>query len=221
VAEALSGSLDALDLQEYRLRVNGREWSVLHIGTLIDFVTEQLYLSEANRPPFGLTLWPAAIVLAHELAGRGDELAGKTVLELGAGTGLPGIVASTLGARVTQTDHDEAVLSFCRRNGDRNKSPRIEYRMADWGQWEDPTRYDWIIASDILYAEAMHDHLRRIFANNLAPSGRLLLSDPFRQLSIRCLEALEGDGWRIAMTKWTVEDGEDERAIGVFELTRG
>ena len=49
-----------------------------------------------------MVLWPAAIALAHEVAERADTLRGARVLELGAGTGLPGIVAAT---RLTQ-HHD-------------------------------------------------------------------------------------------------------------------
>ena len=49
---------------------------------------------------YGVTLWPSAIALAHDLAARGNRLRDLRVLELGAGTGLPGIVAASFGARV-------------------------------------------------------------------------------------------------------------------------
>ena len=56
---------------------------------------------------------------------------------------------------------------------------------------------------------------------NLAPGGRLLLADPFRQGSFALLEAMEAEGWKVTMNKWTVGAVSPERAVGVFELTRG
>jgi predicted nicotinamide N-methyase len=210
-------------LAEYRLRLAGREWGVLHTRTVLSFEEEQHFLSEErDRLPYGIVLWPAAVALAHEVAARADALRGRRILELGAGTGLPGIVAASLGAHVVQTDRQALVLDVCRRNGMRNGvASAIEYREADWTAWDDAARYDCILGADVLYSENAHPHLRRIFAENLAPGGRVLVSDPFRAFSLRLLEALEAEGWRIGMSKWTVgEDvaGASPRAIGVFEL---
>lgn len=209
-------------LHEYNLALAGRRWTILHTGALLGFWDEQRFLSEPrNRQAYGVALWPAAIALAHDVAARADEFAGRRVLELGAGTGLPGIVAASLGARVVQTDRQELALAVCRRNGERNGVASIDYRLADWSAWSDEGQYDWILGADVLYAESAREPLQKIFASNLAPGGRLLLSDPFRSMSLRLLEAMEGDGWTVAMSKWNVGDANDEpRAIGVFELTR-
>ena len=206
-------------LHDYRLGLAGREWTVLHTGAILTPADEQRFLGgETGRLPYGVALWPAAIALAHDVASRPEEFREKRVLELGAGTGLPGIVAASLGGRVVQTDRQEMAMSVCRRNGERNGVGGIEHRLADWTSWDDAERYDWILGSDVIYGETMHPHLRRIFESGLAPGGRVLLSDPFRAPSLRLLEALEGDGWRIALAKWNVGEEEAPRPIGVFEL---
>lgn len=232
---ALATPAGELPLAEYRLGLAGREWRVLHGETLLSFWDEQRFLSEQrDRVPYGVILWPAAIAMAHEIAVRGTEFAGRRVLELGAGTGLPGIVAATFGAHVVQTDRHDLALAVCRRNGERNgfgdgAAPpgggTLTYRVGDWTAWDDVARYDYILGSDVLYGESTHPHLRRILAANLAPGGRVLLSDPFRPYSLRVLQALETeDGWTVGMSRWSVgEDTADAepRPIGVFELTRG
>jgi predicted nicotinamide N-methyase len=171
-----------------------------------------------ERLPYGVTLWASAIALAHEIASRTDFFRGKQVLELGAGTGLPGIIAASLGAQVLQTDRSELAMSVSKRNIELNKVQTLEQRLVDWTDWNDDKRYDWIIGSDILYAEEVHAHLRKIFEINLAPNGRILLSDPFRQPSINFLESLELDGWTITMSKWNIGEASAKRPIGVFEL---
>lgn len=216
----LSTTAGEISFEEYHLRLGERAWRVLHTGAILSHADEQRFLgSEEARVPYGIVLWPAAIALAHEVASR--TLGGMRVLELGAGTGLPGIVAASLGARVVQTDRQEVALYVCKKNAERNGVTTIEHRAADWTTWEDREPYDIILGSDILYADAMHPHLRRIFEANLAPAGTILVSDPFRKESLALLEAMETDGWTVRMNKWTVGITPPPRPVGVYELTRG
>ena len=204
-----------------QVSLDGHSFKILHTGAVLTFEDEQILLSEREtRLPYGLALWPSAIALAHEIAARANDFGGRHVLELGAGTGLPGIVAASLGAVVVQTDRQQAALHLCRLNAERSAVTRAEHRIADWTKWDDTARYDWIIGADILYAAAMHPHLTRIFESNLAPGGRVLLSDPFRRASLALLDSLESAGWAVTVAKWTVGEEAEPATVGVFELSR-
>jgi methyltransferase-like protein 23 len=214
----LSTTAGDLPLQQCQLSLAGQTWTILHTGAILSHQDEDRFLRGDQPPlPYGIALWPAAIALAHEIATR--SLRGVRVLELGAGTGLPGIVAAALGAHVVQTDRNAAALAVCRMNADCN-GVVLEQRAADWASWREGETYDFIVGADILYADSLHPQLRQIFETNLAPGGRLLLSDPFRSASIALLEAMDADGWNVAFNKWTVGVVPPPRAIGVFELVR-
>ncbi|WP_435009563.1 class I SAM-dependent methyltransferase [Tundrisphaera lichenicola] len=205
-------------LFDYRLRQGGSEWTVLHTGTVLSQEDEtRAIVRKTNRLPYGVNLWPSSIALSHEIASRPDIFRGRKVLELGAGTGLPGIVAASIGAGVVQTDHDELTLQLCRRNGERN-GVEIEYRLAGWTTWDELGRFDWIIGADILYVDELHPALRRIFRSNLAEGGRILISDPFRTMSVRLMESLESEGWGVTCSNWDLGEEAIPRPVWVFEL---
>jgi predicted nicotinamide N-methyase len=216
----LSTSVGEIPLEEYNLSLGGYAWKIRHSGAILSRDDEQRFLGAEVRLPYGIVLWPAAIALAHELVAVG-KLDNKRVLELGAGTGLPGIIAATLGAsKVVQTDNQETALFLCKDNAARNRV-MTEVRAADWTAWASEEGFDLILGSDILYGEAMHPHLRRIFDLSLAPGGTVLLADPLRKQSFPLFEAMEADGWRVSINKWTVGVRPPPRAIGVFKLTKG
>jgi predicted nicotinamide N-methyase len=216
-ADAPDARLD-FPLHSCRVHVGGRAWEILYTEAVVTQAEEQEYLGERrDRHPYGIVLWPSAIALAHEIASNTEAFRGRRVLELGAGTGLPGIVAASLGAEVTQMDRQELAMAICRTNGARNGVRDIRYELADWSTWTDERRYDWIIGADVLYADGGHAALRERLLRNLAPGGRILLADPFRVASLRFLEALEADGWGVSFTKWSIGE-RDARAIGLFSL---
>jgi hypothetical protein len=88
----------------------------------------------------GSAVWEGDVVLTKFMAQDlpREYWKGKNVLELGAGTGLAGMVASILGAeRVAVTDGDERVLELARRNIAANLLP-AEQAALDIAQlrWE-------------------------------------------------------------------------------------
>lgn len=218
----LQTSAGDFPLEECRLRLPDRELSIQHVAAMVSHSDESRFLLESTNPlPYGIALWSSTIALAQDVIARADDIKGKRVLELGAGTGLPGIVAACLLAeKVVQTDKNKLAMSLCKRNCELNGIKNIEHRLADWTDWNDTNQYDWILGSDIFYGIDMHSHLIKIFDFNLAPGGRVLISDPFRGGSLPLLESMEENGWSVSISKWSINDEEITRFIGVFELSK-
>jgi predicted nicotinamide N-methyase len=218
MTEILDTTAGPMPLASIDLDIGDRTWSILHTDAVITREDEAAFLRDQSttKRPYGVVLWPAALALAHDLASR--DLAGKRVLELGAGTGLPGLVAASRGAHVVQTDRQHVALHVCAKNAARNSVTTIEHRAADWLSWTDRDRYDLVIGSDILYVEFLHRFLRSIFETNLSPGGLVLLADPFRPESVGMFELLDDDGWQITVDKWSVGVAPPPRSVGVYTL---
>ncbi|XP_044934593.1 protein N-lysine methyltransferase METTL21A isoform X2 [Mustela putorius furo] len=104
-------------------------------------------------------VWDAAVVLCTYLEMGAVELRGCSAVELGAGTGLVGIVAALLGAHVTITDRKVA-LEFLKSNVQANLPPHIQpnavVKELTWGQnlgSYSPGEFDLILGADIIYLE--------------------------------------------------------------------
>ncbi|KAI9063383.1 hypothetical protein FKP32DRAFT_1592443 [Trametes sanguinea] len=111
-------------------------------------------LSVDASPGCGGIAWPAGEVLASYISRRGS-LQGKNVLELGSGTGLVGLVAGKLGARVWITDQ-APLLGIMKQNVSLNGLDScVSVAELNWGEPipESLPKPDLILAADCVYFE--------------------------------------------------------------------
>ena len=171
---ALSTTTIVIGLRRWRV------WSVRDQDALLS-------LESLTHLPYGLLLWESSVALAQHLAEFPLLVANKRVLELGAGVGLPGLVARTLGAEVWQTDQLDEANIIAELNALENGVSRAHRFTADWDQWKDDRRYDVILGADILYEAAAHESLATIIDSRLAPHGRVVFADPGRAQALAFL----------------------------------
>lgn len=209
-------------LAEFNFTIAGRTW---RIEAARDHASLLSAVETYAAFPFGLLVWESAQALAEALAAEPDLVAGKTVLELGTGVGLPGIVARSLGAAaVRQTDNVAQALTLCRVNAQTNGVEGIELALANWDAWTDTRTYDVIIGSDVLYERTAHAPLAAILGRNLSPGGRVLIADPGRQDTPLFLRELESAGWKSTRRRREVPSmmpgGADMVDVDIIELWR-
>jgi len=101
------------------------------------------------------------------------DLRGRTVLDLGAGSGLLAIAADRLGAEHAYgVDNDAATIEVARENAARNSS-RARFAAGTLDTRGLPGLFDVLVAN--LYAE-LHQRLFPTYVSRVVPGGRLILS---------------------------------------------
>ncbi|XP_051570465.1 histone-arginine methyltransferase METTL23-like isoform X4 [Myxocyprinus asiaticus] len=121
--------------------------------------TQSLTVSipEVLDPQYGMYVWPCAVVLSQYVWMAREELQHKTVLELGAGVSLPGVVAAKCGAHVILSDSADFPLCLenCRRSCNVNNLPSVPVIGLTWGQISPELLslppVDVILGSDVFY----------------------------------------------------------------------
>ena len=104
-----------------------------------------------EEPPYWCFCWASGLVLARWLAEQPEWVAGKRVLDFGAGSGVAAIAAAKAGAaEVVACDLDPLALDACRANADLN-GVTLSY-SADF--FAEADRFDLIIVADVLYDRA-------------------------------------------------------------------
>lgn len=104
-----------------------------------------------DEPPYWSFCWASGLAMARYLAERPEWVAGKRVLDFGAGSGIAGIAAAKAGAlEVVACDLDPLALQASRANAKLNEV-QLSY-SSDFFAEDD--RFDLILVADVLYDRA-------------------------------------------------------------------
>ncbi|CAN8219026.1 unnamed protein product [Coccothraustes coccothraustes] len=167
-------------------------------------------------------VWDAAVVLCAYLEMEGIDLRDRSVIELGAGTGLLGIVVTLLGARVTLTDR-AAALELLESNVQANLPPELRPRAVvkelTWGKDLDnfpPGAFDLILGADIVYLEETFAELLRTLEHLCSERAAILLSCRIRYE--RDLEFLKMLRERFSVSEVHYDSSKD---VHIYKAQRG
>ncbi|EQC37307.1 hypothetical protein SDRG_05528 [Saprolegnia diclina VS20] len=101
-----------------------------------DGIAQNLLSSKAASTDHDLTgqvVWPVSILLSWFVAANNELFRGKNVLEVGAGAGLAGFVASQFAAHTAITDGNDVVLRLLTRNVEHTQANCSIHKLL-WGE---------------------------------------------------------------------------------------
>ena len=184
------------DLAEEAVDVGGRKLRIICPRDSETLLDEEAFEREEFLP-YWAQLWPSAVVLARIAASSG--CAGRRVLELGCGLGLPSIAAALAGADVLATDWSPHAVAFAAANASRNGAT-LRTALCSWKEpaallAEAP--WDLVLAADVLYEQRNVVQLLDLLPRLVDGSGEIWIADPGRRPAEGLLRAsaTPDSGW--------------------------
>ena len=154
----------------------------LHLASEITSIwqaTEESLARSAVPPPFWAFAWAGGQALARYVLDRPAEVAGRFVLDFGAGSGLVAIAAAKAGAAgVLAAEIDHFAAAAIAMNATLNEVV-VTVTTADVIDTADP-RWDVVAAGDVCYEQPMAARVAGWLAALAGHGCLVLLGDPGR-----------------------------------------
>lgn len=132
----------------------------------------------------GMKVWECSLDLAEYVESHLRITEDNTVLELGCGAGLPGLIACIRGAAVHFQDYNRQVLELVTipnafDNINEKVYAKCRFMAGDWSTVLDhleECRYDIILTSETIYNTEGYQNLIKIFKRSLKNDGIVLVA---------------------------------------------
>ena len=155
----------------------------LHLADDVVGLWEALEAGEVDPgsdPPFWAAAWPGGQALARYVLDHPEVVAGRTVLDLGAGSGLVAIAALQAGAvRVVASEVDPYGRAAIAVNAELNGVGPVDVR-GDLLDGEPDAGVDVVLAGDVCYDREMTARVLPYLGKSWLGGAAVYLGDPGR-----------------------------------------
>lgn len=136
-----------------------------------------------QHAPYWAQVWHAAIGLCVFLQEHPEYIKNKTVLELGAGLGLPSIFAGDKAKQVCISDKSAEAIAIVEQSLLYHKLNNVSCKVVDWNYIDELTLPEVILLSDINYEPEAFLALMKMINHFLDSSCIIILSTPQRLMA--------------------------------------
>jgi predicted nicotinamide N-methyase len=167
-----------------------------------ELVLEQAVAGEESgdrfSDPYWGLVWEAAPATARRIL-KQTWPADWNVLELGCGVGVAGIAALMAGMQVMFSDLVPAAVNLAVRNAAANGFTSAQGMVLDWNAPQ-PSQFQLLLASDVLYDAGNHRPLLNVLNSMLAKGGLVWIGDAGRHNAPRFIQLARELGWTVTLS---------------------
>ncbi|NML23811.1 methyltransferase domain-containing protein [Pseudoflavitalea sp. G-6-1-2] len=182
---------------------------------------QQTYLLQkeaGEKPhfPYWAKLWPAAIAMSDYIHQHPETVQNKTVLELAAGLGMPGLLAARYAKSVCCSDYLQPAVDVMAASAAHSGLSNISCALLDWNNLPPAIETDVLLMSDVNYDTAEFDQLYKVLLSFLTRGTSILLTTPQRLMAKPFIESLLP--FCTQQTEMVVDYQEQQIAISILQL---
>jgi len=206
-----------LHVQQFRFGQHVIDLLVPDAGAMQQAYREE-QVNGAGRPfPYWSQVWPASLALCEWLSKHPEWVRQKKVMELGAGLGLPSLLAAGLAQEVHCTDHSPDAIDICRQSAIINKLS-MHCEVMDWNKLPSGLTTGVLLLSDVNYEPGSFERLYEVLLRFLHAGTTILLSSPQRLMAGPFIERLLP--YCILREEITVPQDHTGKVISLFVLRK-
>ncbi len=202
-----------------KLKVQDKTIRLLKVADIEEFLDGKDPFANVMEFPFWVKLWEAAMILSYVLASL-PEPKGKTLLEIGAGLGAPGITAAACGFDVTLSDYEDIIMDFQKVSVAASGLRNVHCAHLDWLNPPEMEPFDILAAAEVLFREEFFDPLLDVFRKYLKPGGSIFLAHDARRKCLPLFMERAKNEYHIAGKKQTIHKDGQEITIIVNRLRK-
>ena len=205
--------------------IKGIKVKLHHITNIEELFNEMMKKDSSSiemkdeRIPYWTELWPSAIALSEFIVEHKVVNEKTSVHEIGCGLSLPGIVCGKLGADVLLSDYLPEPLEVAAKNWQLNVASSPKTMLMDWRK-PIAEKCDVLLAADVAYEKRMFGTLVKAFSALIKSDGKILFSEPDRELTLPFYDLLKINGFKISTTKKVVRINDFGHSINVSVIRK-
>ncbi|PIE68933.1 MAG: methyltransferase [Deltaproteobacteria bacterium] len=161
------------------VRIGEQTLEIASIANMTDYLDKLANQSRQGKNiqlPLWAKIWPASTLLALTMT-QIPPARDKRVLEIGAGLGIPALIAASRGWHTTISDtHEDALLMIRINILANNLQDKAIAMPLDITTQDTDTPFDLILGSELFGIKESSASLIRCLQSNLAPGGMALLA---------------------------------------------
>jgi predicted nicotinamide N-methyase len=141
--------------------------------------------------PYWARLWPSAIALSEFILQHQAFIAGKRVLEMAAGLGLPSLVAAHTAASVHCTELDADAMELAAASAAAAQLTNMQCETLNWNDIPVNLHADTVLLSDVNYEPEAFDALHSLLLHFIQQGVTILLATPQRLMAVAFINSLQ------------------------------